>query len=422
MILHHKFFIFLLFYIIFYIIFIFLYIFINERKKKSKLNIGIYKKMMDIENNNFLLGVIKKNKKKQSNKSNSNINNVFIQELVKIQNTIRQESNNTVIPPMSTNNQSNKLSMIMTKNEDINNKKTFKNILLGIIRKLEEDVETVSRQIKRYNEEKKSILEMDKKEILKLKSLTKKLYQTIMKIYMSLDVNKDVRIELLEKLKKNIESNKILLKNINEIDNIKPVENIIEMNKFNKNNNQNKNNKNKNKNKNQEEEIQEEVVENQEPSNVTIFNIINENKKSKNNQNKNKIVEEVINESTNVSNNLSESEPESESESVSETELETVSLNQQIKEKKINTSKKVSKKLNELNMNNSSATTLLNNFLVERIGTSQVERESNSSNNSSRSNNILRSNNSLRTNNSTRNNNYQPAPISSNRRNNNVFI
>lgn len=376
--------------------------------------------MMDIENNNFLLGVIKKNKKKQSNKSNSNINNVFIQELVKIQNTIRQESNNTVIPPMSTNNQSNKLSMIMTKNEDINNKKTFKNILLGIIRKLEEDVETVSRQIKRYNEEKKSILEMDKKEILKLKSLTKKLYQTIMKIYMSLDVNKDVRIELLEKLKKNIESNKILLKNINEIDNIKPVENIIEMNKFNKNNNQNKNNKNKNKNKNQEEEIQEEVVENQEPSNVTIFNIINENKKSKNNQNKNKIEEEVVNESTNVSNNLSESE--SESESVSETELETVSLNQQIKEKKINTSKKVSKKLNELNMNNSSATTLLNNFLVERIGTSQVERESNSSNNSSRSNNILRSNNSLRTNNSTRNNNYQPAPISSNRRNNNVFI
>jgi hypothetical protein len=378
--------------------------------------------MMDIENNNFLLGVIKKNKKKQSNKSNSNINNVFIQELVKIQNTIRQESNNTVIPPMSTNNQSNKLSMIMTKNEDINNKKTFKNILLGIIRKLEEDVETVSRQIKRYNEEKKSILEMDKKEILKLKSLTKKLYQTIMKIYMSLDVNKDVRIELLEKLKKNIESNKILLKNINEIDNIKPVENIIEMNKFNKNNNENKNNKNKNKNKNQEEEIQEEVVENQEPSNVTIFNIINENKKSKNNQNKNKIEEEVVNESTNVSNNLSESEPESESESVSETELETVSLNQQIKEKKINTSKKVSKKLNELNMNNSSATTLLNNFLVERIGTSQVERESNSSNNSSRSNNILRSNNSLRTNNSTRNNNYQPAPISSNRRNNNVFI
>ena len=377
---------------------------------------------MDIENNNFLLGVIKKNKKKQSNKSNSNINNVFIQELVKIQNTIRQESNNTVIPPMSTNNQSNKLSMIMTKNEDINNKKTFKNILLGIIRKLEEDVETVSRQIKRYNEEKKSILEMDKKEILKLKSLTKKLYQTIMKIYMSLDVNKDVRIELLEKLKKNIESNKILLKNINEIDNIKPVENIIEMNKFNKNNNENKNNKNKNKNKNQEEEIQEEVVENQEPSNVTIFNIINENKKSKNNQNKNKIEEEVVNESTNVSNNLSESEPESESESVSETELETVSLNQQIKEKKINTSKKVSKKLNELNMNNSSATTLLNNFLVERIGTSQVERESNSSNNSSRSNNILRSNNSLRTNNSTRNNNYQPAPISSNRRNNNVFI
>ncbi len=367
------------------------------------MNIGIYTKMMNIENNDFLLGVIKKNKKKQSNKSNSNINNVFIQELVKIQNTIRQESNNTVIPPMSTNNQSNKLSMIMTKNEDINNKKTFKNILLGIIRKLEEDVETVSRQIKRYNEEKKSILEMDKKEILKLKSLTKKLYQTIMKIYMSLDVNKDVRIELLEKLKKNIESNKILLKNINEIDNIKPVENIIEMNKFNKNNNQNKNNKNKNKNKNQEEEIQEEVVENQEPSNVTIFNIINENKKSKNNQNKNKIEEEVVNESTNVSNNLSESE--SESESVSETELETVSLNQQIKEKKINTSKKVSKKLNELNMNNSSATTLLNNFLVERIGTSQVERESNSSNNSSRSNNILRSNNSLRTNNSTRNNN-----------------
>lgn len=401
------------------------------------MNIGIYTKMMNIENNDFLLGVIKKNKKKQNNskKNNSNMNNVFIQELIKIQNTIRQETNNgTTVPPMSSNY--NKLSMMVNKESGKNENtgtKSFKNILLGIIRKLEDDVEKVSRQIQRYNDEKKSILEMDKKEILKLKTLTKKLYQTIMKIYMSLDVNKNVRIELLEKLKKNIESNKILLKNIDEINQIKPVENILNEQKIasnidqNKNENKNKNkNLNKNKNKNQEEEEQNENQSNnvEEPSNVTIFNIIqeeqtqkNKNKNKNNNKVSNQVVEEVI-----------ETE-ESENESESSNDIQSVSLNQQIKEKKINTSKKVSKKLNELTMNNSQAGSLLNNFIMERTGSTQVQSEmSTQQNQQPRQNNMNRirnRNNSLQQNQQqfNRRNNYQSTPVTTNsRRNNNVFI
>ncbi len=372
---------------------------------------------MNIENNNFLLGVVKKNKKKQNNKNSSNVNNVFIQELIKIQNSIRQESNN-VKPIMNNTSKNIKLNMMINKEEKINEKKSFKNILLGIIKKLEDDVEIVSRQIHQYNEEKKSILEMDKKEILKLKSLTKKLYQTIMKIYMSLDVDKNVRIELLEKLKKDIESNKILLKNINEIDNIKPVENILNQQKFNqninKNINKNKNNLNKEEIKNQ----QNQEIENlEEPSNVTIFNIINENKKSKNNNNQSIQVEnkEEIESSLNETNaNIQTNE------TVVNNSLQTTTLNQQIKEKKINTSKKVSKKLNELFVNNGQAKTLLNNFLVETIGTSKVNNELSSNSTNNRSNSI-NSNKNKNNKNNKNNNNYQTTPMASSNRNN-VFI
>lgn len=387
--------------------------------------------MMSINNNDFLMGVIKKDKKKKSSNSNSsssNSNNAFINELLKIQNSIRQESNITnsttnlevVVNKKNTNVKVNNIPNNLTPN----NKKSFKNILLGIIKKLEDDVEKVSKQIQTYNEEKKSILEMDKKEILQLKNLTKKLYKTIIEIYTSLDVNKELRIELLEKLKKNIEGNKVFLKNINQINKIKPVGEVLENKKKENELTSNKVNQNKNKNKNQVveeekiQEVQEEVINNGTKSNLTIFNVINENKNNKNmNMNKNKnlnrnssnintSVNTVIN---NGSSNTSESEGtmnNSSQNSTEETVIQPTTLEEQIREKKINTSKKVSQKLNELNLNKNQSRTLLNDFLIERTGSSNIRRNRPSSS----------------TQNLSSSGPVQSTPLTVNRRNNNIIL
>lgn len=384
--------------------------------------------MMSINNNDFLMGVIKKDKKKKSSNSNSssNSNNAFINELLKIQNSIRQESNITnsttnlevVVNKKNTTKNTNVKVNNIPNNLTPNNKKSFKNILLGIIKKLEDDVEKVSKQIQTYNEEKKSILEMDKKEILQLKNLTKKLYKTIIEIYTSLDVNKELRIELLEKLKKNIESNKVFLKNINQINKIKPVGEVLENRKKEKELTSNKANKNQVVEEEKVQEVQEEVINNGTKSNLTIFNVINENKNNKNmNMNKNKnlnrnssnintTVNTVIN---NGSSNTSESEGtmnNSSQNSTEETVIQPTTLEEQIREKKINTSKKVSQKLNELNLNKNQSRTLLNDFLVERTGSSNIRRNRPSSS----------------TQNLSSSGPVQSTPLTVNRRNNNIIL
>lgn len=355
---------------------------------------------MSINNNNFLMGVVKKEKKEKHTSSSGNSNNAFINELLKIQNSIRQESNPVeVVPELNKKNNAMKLVMNMPNNLTLNNKKSFKNILLGIIKKLDDDVVKVSKQIESYNKEKKSILEMDKKEILQLKNLTKKLYKTIMEIYTSLDVNKELRVELLEKLKKNIEGNKVFLKNINEINKIKPVGEILEQQKRNSNKNSNSNsnsNKNSNKNKSpiiEEEEVTEEEEEIPNVGNKTIFNIINENKRPKNNNQQ----QQRNGNLTNIQNTSSNEE-----------DKPMMTLEEQIREKKINTSKKVSHKLNELNINKNQSRTLLNEFMVERTGTSSIR------------NNLRRNNITLQSSNSSLQS--TPVHVSTSQNNNNIIL
>ena len=309
---------------------------------------------MNSENANYLLGILKKkkntSKREESNTSNNsnkknNNSNVLIQQLMQIQKNIKNEEGETEMMEERFNemkNQSNEM-----KNQS-NEKKSFKNILLRVIEKLEDDVDVVSKKIEEFNEEKKSIMEMNQKEIKRLKTLIRKLYKTILTIYESLDVNKNTRVELLERLKRNIESNKIFLQNIQEINMIRGyVPNNMKMN--------------------EKEEIEmAEVVEPSQEEEVVMANTEVSNKTS-NSQNKkyNLTIFNLI-EKNKPENSVSTPVVE---ETSSEEKISEPEEPKEMKEKRLNMSKKVSRKLNEMpTITNQQARNSLNQFLRDRMG------------------------------------------------------
>ncbi len=426
-------------------------------------------------NPNFIMGVYTKNNTKNNNlKTNNTKNNVLIQQLLKIQNQIKNENTNT-----------NVVTMENIKMNQQENKKTFKNILIHVIQKLEDDINKVSQKINQYNKEKKDIMEMNSREIIRLKKLTKKLYFVIQSIYNSMELNKNQKVKLLEKLRKNIESNKIFLQNIQSINDIKSYANTHQ-NVSNDHINITKTNTNKlnfnqiNKNINSlNRNITMNVVENQtsipntlnQPVNntTTIYNLINENQQqeptqsntTQTNINKNKnqnkgIINQVMNTMTGIQNNLTKpagignnankiintiTAPFSESNQTQEEVIEESSQNQNLtvkeKKKKVNMSDKISKMLNQVQpINKSRANSLLNDYLREKTGSSNLKKinlNSNKKNNSislNTSSNINMSSLNTSSNTSTSNTSFNITSLNTSTENqnknknkqNNIFI
>ncbi len=330
----------------------------------------------NVMNNDFLLGILKKSKKKKKAiEENERNNSNLVNQLLKIKESIRRQNNvssnlqEKIENKVNTNTNTSKNKNQVSNLEE--NKKTFKNLLIQIIKKLEEDVDKVTKQIQSYNQEKKNIVELDQKEIKKLKKIIIKLYKTIMEIYGAFDVDRNQRIQMLEKIRMNLETNHILLKNINEIEKITGYIPSVK--------------------KEEEEEKVEEVQKvvnqpsqnisnNSQPmgenqSNLTIFNLINEKKnKNKNENKKNQPNQQstIINNMVSVVQNLTGTKPEEEEQVVQQEEEESVSVqNSLMKEKKekINMSKKVSQKLNQMpRITNNTARSQLNQFLMQRLG------------------------------------------------------
>ena len=206
-----------------------------------------------------------------------------------------------------------------------------------------------------------------------------------MEIYGAFDVDRNQRIQMLEKIRMNLETNHILLKNINEIEKITGFLPSLK--------------------KEEKEEVVQEIVENrmntnqqqkQTPvniqpnttnqSNLTIFNLINEGK-NKNNKNKNN----KKNETTLVNNMMSavqgltgttpQQEEEEPKEMVEEVSVQNALL--QEKKEKVNMSKKVSQKLNQMpKITNNTARSELNQFLMERLGRTNLYHSSSQQQNS----------------------------------------
>ena len=87
------------------------------------------------------------------------------------------------------------------------------------IDKLENDVCDLNNQIKNFNKEKKSINELHKKEVNELKDIIRKLYIVTRTIQKSIDLKKTNkrRVNLLEKMRKNIQNNTGFKKTVDEI-------------------------------------------------------------------------------------------------------------------------------------------------------------------------------------------------------------
>ncbi len=287
--------------------------------------------------NNFLMGILNKSSKRnnliqQNKKENKNENNVIILQIQNLQQRIKNENSN-----VQKDNLENKVIEMNQKGNQIQNKKDLKNMLLHIIGKLEEDVNKVSNRMNEYNEEKKKIVEMNQKEIEKLKSLIRKLYKVILSIYQSFELNRNARIQLLEKLKQNIQQNTNFIQNVNEIHQMKNQIQSVNLSKMNMNESTN-------------QSMNEQMNMNQTTENLTIFNLIN----------KNTVPEEV---------ETKKEEPET-----------PPSTAQQKKEEKIlNLSKKVSRKLDEIpSITNQEAKTSLNQFMKNKLGTNQLSTKNSS--------------------------------------------
>jgi hypothetical protein len=337
----------------------------------------------NVMNNDFLLGILKKSKKKKKAiEENERNNSNLVNQLLKIKESIRRQNNvsSNLQEKMKNevNNTKNK-NQNQTQNTNEENKKTFKNLLVQIIKKLEDDVDKVTKQIQSYNQEKKNIVELDQKEIKKLKKIIIKLYKTIMEIYGAFDVDRNQRIEMLEKIRMNLETNHILLKNIDEIEKITGYIPSVK----------------KEKEEEEEETVVQEVMNQPQPqsnmnvkpmgenqSNLTIFNLINKGVNKKNNtntKNNNKNKTSLVNNMVSVVQEITGTKPPENEEEVQE---DTTSLQDPLfkeKKEKINMSKKVSKKLNEIpRITNNTARTELNQFLMERLGRTNLYTQTSS--------------------------------------------
>jgi len=298
--------------------------------------------------NHFLMGILNKSAKRnnliQQNKQESG-NNVLLLQIQNLQQRIKNENSNIQQDKIE-----NTIQEMNQKENQIKNKKDLKNMLLHIIGKLEEDVDKVSNRMNHFNEEKKQIVEMNQKEIEKLKSLIRKLYKVILSIYQSFELNRNARIQLLEKLKQNIQQNTHFIQNINDIHQMKNQIQSVNLSKMNMNasNNQSMNNS-MNQSMNQSM--------NEPTENLTIFNLIN----------KNTIPQEV---------EFKQEKPQP-----------NTSAQQKKEEKILNLSKKVSRKLDEISsISNQEARTSLNQFMKNKLGTNQISKNNSSSSNIQTSN------------------------------------
>jgi len=199
--------------------------------------------MNNFNSNNFIMGVDPEQKNKNRNQKPSN-------ELI---NHIKNIEKNA--------------------KENVKNYKSFNVLKNELIDKLESDVYMLNNKIKNFNLEKKSILELDNKEIERLKEIIRQLYTFILTINKSIELKQGNRVGLLEEIRKGLNSNSGLKKNIDEI--------MLGYPKLNTN----------------------LVVSKKNNSNLSILNII-EGKKNNNNKKQNESVVQNINESVNTLNNF----------------------------------------------------------------------------------------------------------------------
>jgi hypothetical protein len=96
-----------------------------------------------------------------------------------------------------------------------NSKNTFETI----ISKLKKQVQELNLKVQNYNKEKKEITEMSKKEVMRLKEIINNIYQIVKILTKSLDLNKEEKVKLLEKLRTTIEQSPGFLKSIDTISN-----------------------------------------------------------------------------------------------------------------------------------------------------------------------------------------------------------
>jgi hypothetical protein len=138
--------------------------------------------------NNFLLGVnvTQNNKNKPSN--------VLLKHLKNL-----EKSNGEFIKK---NNSSN-----MKFSDQVN----------GLINKIEDRVSTLNEQIELFNKEKKQIIDLDTKEIDKLKEIIRTLYILVITIDKSIELKKNNSINLLEKLRRALTDSPGLLDCIDDI-------------------------------------------------------------------------------------------------------------------------------------------------------------------------------------------------------------
>jgi hypothetical protein len=147
-----------------------------------------------INSDNFMLGV---NPNKNIKPSNSLLNH--LKELEK----------SNIAKINGTNNKILKINNFPPESSE--------KVFTELIDKLEGDVFSLNNQIKNFNKEKKNIIDLSNKEKEKLKEIIRTLYASVLTITKSISMNPTNRVDLLERLRKTIQNNKGLLKNIDEI-------------------------------------------------------------------------------------------------------------------------------------------------------------------------------------------------------------
>ncbi len=151
------------------------------------------------------------------NNSTNNSGNILVKHINAVQEDIEQEFNNSGNKQglnVKNNLGSNQLNKV--KNMNFENPKT-KNIVVGIINGLEQDVDKLSTEIKEFNNKNKELCDLDKKEVERLRGIIRKLYTLILTIYRSVEHKNEKSIDILEQLRASIEGNEAFLRNIDEI-------------------------------------------------------------------------------------------------------------------------------------------------------------------------------------------------------------
>lgn len=306
----------------------------NKQNINQKNNDDLF---MGVSNN-----IIKNNSTKPSE-------NVLVQHINEVQEEIEEKVENS--NNKSINHLNNKV-----RNMNFENPKT-KNIVVGIINGLEKEVNTLSTEIKQFNEEKKELCDLDKKEIERLRGIIRKLYTLILTIYRSVEHKNEKSIDILEQLRASIEGNEAFLRNIDEI--------VSQQNKNNYKNNF---------------LVNEVNVPNNKKTNMSLLNIMNKknmeeefehlNEKPANNKKSNNITSGLMNtfgfgeapstKTNNSNKNIVGNSSANQVEYVEE-EIANSSPNKQRKRLR---AKNIAQKIESSSINNSEAKNRLNKYLL----------------------------------------------------------